>query len=219
MITENTVISVKDLIRNTGKFSLEIENFAVERKTIKCIRGNNGSGKSTLLGVLSLLDLPEKGELFFEGISVSSMNAAQVLENRRKISFLIQKNILFPMTVRENIALGLKFRKMKQIEISQKTEEMLKKFNLLDLSERFPAQLSGGEARRVAVARTLVIDAKLYLLDEPTAHVDNESAQIIYEAIKNTAESGASVVFTSHENPAYFINECETVLLNNGRII
>ena len=198
-----------------GRLCLDIQELRIKRGITGLI-GPNGSGKSTLLKTLALL-LPFDGEMLFEGVTVRG-NEEKV---RREATYLLQAPYLLNRTVYENIAYGLKLRREK-CDIGGRVRESLEQVGLApdDFAPRRWYMLSGGEAQRVALAARLALRPKVLLLDEPTASVDEASAQLVMEAsVKAVKESGASVIIATHDINWLYEMSGELISLYGGRIV
>ncbi len=189
---------LQHIVKKTGAFTLAIDHLAIPENTLTCITGHNGSGKSTLISLLSFLEKPESGLLFFEGQPVIYRNN-ELLRRRRDISVLLQDTVLFSMNVFDNIAYGLQLRGQQKQHIESRVSHIMELLKLSHLAHRKPYGLSGGEARRIAIARTMAIEAKAYLLDEPTANVDTESKALVENLLLEVKQkSNASIIITTH---------------------
>ncbi len=152
-----------------GRKVLDDVTLQVQEGEILALLGPNGSGKTTLLKVLAFLLKPESGEVKFQGEKVVDEN----LERMRLQSTLVfQKTLLFGTNVFNNVAYGLKMRKMSKAAVKEEVERVLALVKLKGFEKRAAKKLSGGEQQRVALARALVLRTKLLLLDEPTANLD-----------------------------------------------
>jgi tungstate transport system ATP-binding protein len=152
---------------------LEIEQLEVQTGEVLAIVGPNGAGKSTLFLALARLLKTQGGEIFFDGRSLGELN---LLSYRRKIALVLQEALLLDASVKENVALGLKFRGLPTHEIEQRVSLWLKRLNIAHLEERPARRLSGGEAQRVSLARAFVLQPELLLLDEPFTSLDSPTA-------------------------------------------
>ena len=174
-------------------------SFKVEQGEKVVIIGPSGSGKSTLLRCLNLLEIPDKGKVFFENEEIN--NRTDIDKFRQQIGMVFQHFNLFPnLTVKENItvapvSLGIKTKE----EADKQAERLLRKINLLKKADKYPNQLSGGEKQRVAIVRALAMDPKVMLFDEPTSALDPEMVKGVLEVIQNLAESGMTCVIVTHE--------------------
>jgi tungstate transport system ATP-binding protein len=180
-----------------GKKVLNIDNLTLEENQIIGLFGPNGSGKSTLLSILSFINKPTSGEVFYNGIEDHKFT----LDIRHSIVILPQNPYLLKRSVYDNITYGLKLRK--DIEnLDEKVDEALNLVGLdLSFSTRKWSALSGGEAQRVALAARLILKPKVLILDEPTSGVDTNSAQLIKEAILLAKQKyNTTILISSHDH-------------------
>ena len=144
------------------------------------ISGPSGCGKSTLLSIMGLLDLPTSGEFFFEGLDVSILSLEQAAAIRnKKIGFIFQQfNLIDELTVYENIALPLHYAKKPTSDkkIKEKVSYCLDVVGMTSMAKRKPTQLSGGQQQCIAIARALVAEPSILLVDEPTGNLDSKSS-------------------------------------------
>lgn len=155
------------------------------------VMGRSGSGKSVLIKIIIGLMKPDKGEIKILGKEVHKLNKQELIELRLKIGFLFQHNALYDsMTVRENVEFPLmrNKRKISHQEIDKAVDDVLDAVGLTDTVDQFPAELSGGQQKRIAIARTLILKPELILYDEPTAGLDPITSVEINELIKEVKE-------------------------------
>jgi tungstate transport system ATP-binding protein len=184
------------LIQRGGRNTLEIDSLDIQRGETLTIVGPNGAGKSTLLLALAHLLRPARGDIQFDGKSVTRWND---LEYRRKISFVFQAPLLMDMSVEQNVALGLKFRGVSKEETQERVGRWIKAMGIESLSKRRASQLSGGEAQRVSLARAFVLEPELLLLDEPFAALDPPTrAKLIEDLSMILGEDHRTAVFVTH---------------------
>jgi tungstate transport system ATP-binding protein len=157
--------------RRQDHLVLDQISHAFEGGLIHAVIGPNGAGKTSLLRLLGLLEKPGQGRLLFQDRDTTSL-WPQCLDLRRRLGFLHQNPLLFQGTVLDNLHVGLKYRQVPRRQRQLRVEETLAAFGLTDLRNRPAAQLSGGEAQKVALARIMVFDPEVLLLDEPTANLD-----------------------------------------------
>ena len=201
------------------EFALRVDRFGLERGRIYAVVGPNGSGKTTFLNLLGLLDRPEQGTVRFGEEEVDYGDANRLLSLRRRIAYLLQSPYLFDMSVFDNIAYGLRVRGVGKKRIREQVERLAGRLSLDHLMSRTARRLSGGEAQRVALARTLVLDAELYLLDEPTANVDRQHVGLVEGLIREVErERGAGVVLTTHSQDQAYRMSRHLVSMIDGRI-
>jgi len=181
-----------------GRKILDILRFSIRSRRIYSLTGPNGAGKTTLLKILAFLDRPTAGEIRFRGKPVVQVEG-DLLELRRQVVMVDQSPLLFTGTVTENVEFGLKMRKFPAHERKKRAIEALERVGM----ERFVGaeahRLSGGETKRVALARAMAIRPKVLLCDEPTANVDSENQKIILDILAdiNRLEK-TSIIFSTH---------------------
>lgn len=180
------------------KIALELESLTILPGRIYVLTGDNGSGKSTLLSILAFLSRPERGEIEFDGKLVEWKNA-ELQHLRRQVTLLHQSPYLFTGTVFGNLAYGLKLRGQNDDAIKQRVAEALALVRLVGFESRNVRQLSGGEARRVALARALALQPVVLLFDEPLANLDRISAEVVDEIITTLPSQGTTVVVATHD--------------------
>ena len=174
-------------------------NLKVEAGDVFALIGPTGAGKTTLLRLIDLLERPASGSIIFDGINVTRPNH-RTLEIRRRISFVQQKPVVFDMSVFDNVACGLKWRRQKSENIKQRVSDILELVELVDYMNRNAKTLSGGEAQRVAIARALIIKPEVLLLDEPTANLDPNSITKIEGVLAQIiAEQKITVIMATHD--------------------
>ena len=194
---------------------LDIDKRAFVRGKIYGLVGPNGSGKSTLLSILAHLIPPTTGTIRLSGVDTALMSAP---ETRRRITLVHQEPVMFRASVRKNVAMGLIYRDVPKQEREQRVVEALRSVGMEHLARRNARTLSGGETKRVAVARALAISPDILLLDEPTANVDGTNAGRIEQIIRHINESaGMTIIFSTHNlNQAYRLSH-EVVTLMYGK--
>ncbi len=163
-----------------NKTVLDNVTLQVYQGEILALLGPNGSGKTTLLRLLAFIENPSSGEVTFQGEAVTSRNVEKM---RLQSTLVFQKTTFFDTSVYNNVAYGLKLRKIPKNIIDERVSEALETVKLEGFEKRAAKKLSGGEQQRVAIARALALRTKLLLLDEPTANLDPKNASIVEEVI------------------------------------
>ena len=219
----SNLIKIKNLnktFEGTRKIKvLKKITYNFKKGKIYSLMGPSGSGKSTLLNLLSLIDRPNSGSIFFENkaINFSENNKNDILR-ANKIGIIYQQdNLLSDFTALENIYLAsLATGNNKQTSIL-KAKNLLKKVGLLNRSDHYPSQLSGGEKQRVSIARAVVNNPQIILADEPTGSLDMETAKEIFDLLKNQISSNRLIIFATHNR--FFANKADCLLeMVNGNI-
>ncbi len=165
------------------------------------ILGPSGSGKSTLLHILGLLSRPTSGEIFFDGINVSSLSENYWAGLRsKKIGFVFQSfHLLNSLSALENVEMPLIYQHIPPRQRKLKAYEVLEKVGMTHRSHHFPYQLSGGESQRVAIARALVSSACVILADEPTGNLDTQTGKDILALLKILNKEGKTLIVVTHD--------------------
>ena len=198
------------------KIVLANVSLQVKQGEILALLGPNGSGKTTLLKILAFIEKPSKGSVFFEGNEVTNRNQEQ---KRMESTMVFQRTMVFNTTVYNNIAYGLKVRKLSKSRIDEEVSKALRLVKLEGFEKRHAKKLSGGEQQRVALTRALVLNAKLLLLDEPTANLDPKNASIIEEVIGAINRDLKTTIVMATHNMFQAKNLPQRVaLINDGRI-
>jgi len=200
------VIKVEKLRKTylMGKVELEVlkgVNLAVKKGEILSIMGPSGSGKSTLLHIMGCLDKPTSGNVYIDGVDVSTMSNEELAEIRsRKVGFVFQFFYLIPtLTALENVELPMIFNGSPKEERIQRAAELLELVGVGDRASHKPSELSGGERQRVAIARALANDPKIIFADEPTGNLDSKSGEDIIKLLTKLNKKGYTVVVVTHD--------------------
>lgn len=210
---------IKDLQKDYERFSLNIIDCSLKEGYIHAVTGPNGCGKSTFLNMLSLIEQPSQGNIYFQKQRVDYSDSAKLLQQRRRIGYLMQNPHLFDMSVYTNVSYGLALRKIPKRIIQEKVDRILSLLSLSHLAGRNPRTLSTGEAQRTALARTLVLDVEVFLLDEPTASVDKNNISIVENLILSlNKEKKITVIFTTHSNNQAYRMSKNIISIIGGRI-
>jgi sulfate/thiosulfate transport system ATP-binding protein len=209
-------ISVRNVSKRFGDFqALDDVSVEVGSGSLTALLGPSGSGKSTLLRIVAGLEQPDTGEIRLEG-----EDATTVTPQRRGVGFVFQHYAAFKhMTVRDNIAFGLKIRKRPREEIRARVAELLALVQLEGFGDRFPAQLSGGQRQRMALARALAPEPKVLLLDEPFGALDARvRAELRQWLLRLHAETHTTTVFVTHDQEEAMEVADNVVVMNHGRV-
>ncbi len=200
---------------------LDSVNVSMYKGEITAIIGKSGVGKSVFLKHIIGLMKPDSGEILFKGQPLNEMTRSQWTAFKRSVSYMFQQNALFDsLDVFENIALPLRERtRMKDSEIREKVNEKLKQFELEEVLDRYPSQISGGMQKRVALARALVTQPEIILFDEPTTGLDPLRKNAVLTMIAHhQREIGFTAVMVSHDIPDVFFISNRVAIIENRKV-
>ena len=201
MENKETIISVKGLKKDFDKMAvLKGIDAEIHKGDVVCVIGASGSGKSTFLRCLNLLETPTGGNIFFEGVDLTS-DKVDLNLHRQKMGMVFQQFNLFPhMTILENMTCApVLLKKMTKEEADAKAMELLGRVGLADRADAYPNQLSGGQKQRVAIVRALCMEPEVMLFDEPTSALDPEMVGEVLDVMKRLAKQGMTMVVVTHE--------------------
>lgn len=218
---DTSILKVKNLKKiYNNKTILDIDYLSFQESKIYAIVGPNGSGKTTLLNILNLLVKPDKGQIFFRDQEIINNSNSKLLEIRRKMTLVDQDPFLFQSTVYSNVAYGLKVRSVSSLVQQNRIKNALDMVGLSGFENRKVDQLSGGEVQRVVIARALVLEPEILLLDEPTTSIDQRNIDIVERIIKKIKEKiKTTVIFSTHNlSQAYRLAD-EVISILDGKII
>ena len=204
-------------IQTTALDRIDLE---IEAGEYVAITGPSGCGKSTMLGILGLLDVPTRGEYWFEGQNIAGWSEAQLNKLRRgRIGFIFQSfNLIEELTVFENVELALEYNGTPARERRERVTAMLNKLGVGHRASHRPSQLSGGQQQRVAIARALVSGPAMLLADEPTGNLDSAHGDEVMRLLRDINAEGTTVVMVTH-SPDHAAQASRTLNLLDGRIM
>ena len=214
----NLIKTENIILRRGGVTVLDIPEFQVPQKRILALIGPNGAGKSTLLLMLAGLLKPQRGKIYFQGQPVESRADLALLRHNAAVVF--QEPLLLNNSVFENVALGLKFRRLKNEEIKKRVQSSLDYFGISKLAKRSAKTLSGGEAKRVSLARAFAIKPQIILLDEAFNSLDPPSRETIIDDLKQILEeTKITAVLALHDREETLRLAQDVSVMNSGRIV
>lgn len=194
-------------------------NLAIEKGQLVCLLGPSGCGKTTTLRLIAGFVQPSAGQIRVGGRIVSSPSACEPPE-RRNMSMIFQSYALWPhMTVFENIAYGLRLRKLSRADIGERTKRILDATKLNALADRYPSELSGGQQQRVSLARALVVEPETLLLDEPLSNLDaNLREEMRFEIRRLHDAFRYTTIYVTHDQTEAMTAADTIVVMNHGRV-
>ncbi|NLJ96423.1 MAG: ABC transporter ATP-binding protein [Clostridiales bacterium] len=215
-MTDNKLINLINISKSYGdNVVLDELNLYIRENEFLTLLGPSGCGKTTTLRIIGGFENPDKGQVIFEGKDITKLPP-----NERQLNTVFQKYALFThMTIAENIAFGLKIKKKSKDYINDKIKYALKLVNLDGFENRMPDSLSGGQQQRIAIARAIVNEPKVLLLDEPLGALDLKLRQDMqYELIRLKNELGITFIYVTHDQEEALTMSDTVVVMNQGYI-
>jgi len=215
------MIRIENVSKSYKSFKvLKNINLCIKKGEIISIIGPSGCGKSTLLKCINGLEPVSSGKIFIDDVEITN-NQVNLNNLRSEVGIVFQQFNLFPhMTVKENIILApIKVKKMYENQANTLAMTLLEKVGLLDKMDKYPEELSGGQAQRVAIARSLAMQPKIMLFDEPTSALDPKMTIEVLDVMKNLAKEGMTMVVVTHEMS--FAREVanRVIFMSHGQIL
>ena len=213
---EKTLIDLRGITKSfDGELILDDLNLSIRENSFVTLLGPSGCGKTTTLRIIGGFVQPDKGQVFFEGKDITNLPA-----NKRQLNTVFQKYALFPhMNIEDNIAFGLRIRKKSEEYIREKIQYALKLVNLQGYEKRSVTSLSGGQQQRIAIARAIVNEPRVLLLDEPLGALDLKLRQEMqYELIRLKNELGITFIYVTHDQEEALTMSDYVVVMNQGYI-
>lgn len=215
----NNLLAVQNLIVRRGDVTvLDISDLNVEESRILALIGPNGAGKSTLLLTMAGLLKPSQGKIYYRGMPVDSSASRSTM--RRSVCVVFQEPLLLNTSVYNNVALGLKFRHLSNSEIKRNVEDALDYFGISSLAARSAKTLSGGEAKRVSLARAFALKPKLILLDEAFNSLDPPTRETLIDDLRHILEeTKITAVLALHDREETLRLAQDVTVMSEGKII
>ncbi len=219
MTLSTPLLEVRDLIVARGGVEvIHVPSFSLHEHETMALIGPNGSGKSSFMLSLACLLRPTSGQIIFRGEALNYDGDETPF--RRKIAMVFQEPLLFDTTVYENVAAGLKIRRIPGHEIRARVGACMERFRIAHLAERSARKLSGGEAQRTSLARAFATGPEVILLDEPFAALDPPTRQALTEDLEQVLrESGTAAIITTHDQAEALRLADRMAVMQNGTIV
>ncbi|MDX1654184.1 MAG: ABC transporter ATP-binding protein [Candidatus Competibacteraceae bacterium] len=217
MSNQTYAVQLNDVVKRYGEAVVAVQrtNLAIEEGSFVTLLGPSGCGKTTTLRMIAGLESPTEGDILIKGRRVN-----QVPIHRRNLGLVFQNYALFPhKSVFDNVAFGLKYRKVSRDEIKTRVREALELVQLPQMAGRYPGQLSGGQQQRIALARAIVIRPDVLLLDEPLSALDANLREGMRVELKNIQDRlGVTTVFVTHDQSEALAMSDRVVVMSHGHI-
>ena len=209
-------VEIKNISKRYSDFSLRNISLELEKGKILTLMGESGSGKTSILRIISGLDFPDSGKVLISGRDITEIGPG-----KRNVGMVFQDLALFPhMTAYDNIAYGLRSLRYKESSIEQMVSNISETLRISSLLEKFPGNISGGEKQRVAMARSLVMEPDLLLMDEPMSSLDPGLRNDIMVEIKSISRKlDQTIIYVTHDvTEGLFLGD-SIVYIDNGEVV
>lgn len=208
------MLAVKKLSKKIGDFEVKEVSFTVNQGNYLILSGPSGAGKSLVLEMITGLLTPDSGKVILNGVDITKHKI-----QKRAIGLVFQNQALFPhLTVKKNIEYGPRCFKYPKLKIKKMLEKIVDEINIGHLLKRYPNTLSGGEAQRVALARTLIMNPACICLDEPLSSLDYQSKHEMLEFLSNLNKKGQTFIHITHDLQNVIKLATHTILMKNGML-
>ena len=223
MATSGNLIRVEHVVKSYNHGAVMALNdcsLTIQKGEVVAIIGPSGSGKSTLLRCLNLLEVPTRGQIFFNGVDITDKKV-DINLHRRKMGMVFQHFNLFPhMTVLKNITLAPVQLKLKtQAEAEAQAKKLLERIGLADKADEYPNMLSGGQKQRIAIVRALAMEPDVMLFDEPTSALDPEMVGEVLDLMRDLAHEGMTMAVVTHEMGFAREVASRVIFMDSGKIL
>ena len=218
---ESSIIRFKDVSKKYSQDNIVFSgiDLEIEKGEFVFLTGPSGVGKSTMLRILFCAERPTSGEIWVDGVALSSLSNSQVPYLRRKIGVIFQDfKLLSNHTIFDNVALSLEVIGLGKKQAEKRVMQVLEGVGLTGKASRYPLQLSGGEQQRVAIARAVVNRPSIILADEPTGNLDLQRTEEVIMLMEELNARGATIIFATHDDRLFENTHRRVLRLLNGKI-
>jgi ABC-type Fe3+/spermidine/putrescine transport system ATPase subunit len=209
------MVQFKGILKRFGKVvAVEKMDFDIEEGSLVTLLGPSGCGKTTLLRMVAGLEEPTEGDIFIKGVRINDTPI-----HKRNLGMIFQNYALFPhKTIFDNVAFGLKYRNVSKEEIKEKVTRALEMVRLPGVENRMPSQLSGGQQQRIAMARAIVIEPDVLLMDEPLSALDENLREEMRREVDNLQQMlGVTTIFVTHDQREALSMSDKILVMKDGR--
>jgi ABC-type Fe3+/spermidine/putrescine transport system ATPase subunit len=214
-VTKQPMVRFKGIMKRFGNVvAVEKMDFDIEEGSLVTLLGPSGCGKTTLLRMVAGLEEPTEGDIFIKGVRINDTPI-----HKRNLGMIFQNYALFPhKTIFDNVAFGLKYRDVPKEEIGKKVTRALEMVRLPGVENRMPSQLSGGQQQRIAMARAIVIEPDVLLMDEPLSALDENLREEMRREVDNLQQLlGVTTIFVTHDQREALSMSNKILVMKNGR--
>ncbi|MCD4772367.1 MAG: ABC transporter ATP-binding protein [Bacteroidales bacterium] len=209
------MLDLQNISKQLDGFSIRNISFKVEKGDYYIVLGHSGAGKTVLLEIIAGLITPDSGKVFYNGKDITFQKI-----QKRKFGLVFQDHAIFPhLSVKENIAYPLKSKKLSKKKINNTVIELAENFEITHLLNRKPANLSGGELQRIALARTLALDPDILLLDEPLSSLDVQLKNDLRRLLRSLNKNGQTIIHVTHDYEEAILLSNKIAVFHAGKII
>jgi cell division transport system ATP-binding protein len=202
------------------KPALDAVSLHIEPNEFAFLVGKSGAGKSTFIKMITKEEIPDSGKIIVGGIDLDYVKKRHIPGYRRRLGVVFQDFKLLPRrTVYENVAFALEIAGMSGKEIRKTVPKVLELVDLLDQARKFPDQLSGGQQRRVSIARSVARQPKILIADEPTANLDKLTTKEIIDLLKKINDFGTTILVSTHDEEIVNTLQKRVITLKDGKIV
>ena len=209
------IVQFKGIMKRFGSVvAVEKMNFEIEEGSLVTLLGPSGCGKTTLLRMVAGLEEPTEGDIFIKGVRINDTPI-----HKRNLGMIFQNYALFPhKTIFDNVAFGLKYRDVPKDQVKDKVTRALEMVRLPGVENRMPSQLSGGQQQRIAMARAIVIEPDVLLMDEPLSALDENLREEMRREVDNLQQMiGVTTIFVTHDQREALSMSDKILVMQNGR--
>ena len=219
ILRAENITKIYNLGQSNQTTALKNISITINKGDFVCIMGTSGSGKTTLLNNISTIDIPNKGNVYIEDKNINLMSESELCFFRiSSLGFVFQNyNLINSLTIMDNLKIPLLLSKKKEEPFDEIITTALKKLKIEDIRNKFPAECSGGQLQRVAIARSLINNSKIIIADEPTGNLDKKNSLNLMQIFSELNKEGITIILVTHD-PVVASYSNRVIFLDDGII-